>query len=48
VHRVAPTAIASSVSNDGQRWSVDQLAAASAELFAGADPGIPAWGGPAM
>ncbi len=46
VHRVEPTAIASSISNGGQRWTVDQLAEASAELFAGADSGIPAWGGP--
>lgn len=48
VHRVEPTAIASSVSNGGQRWTVDQLTEVSAELFAGADSGIPPWGGPAM
>lgn len=48
VHRMAPTAIATSVSNNGERFSVERLSALRDELFAGADPGVPAWGGPPM
>jgi NAD(P)-dependent dehydrogenase (short-subunit alcohol dehydrogenase family) len=48
VHRMAPATIASSIRNDGERWTVDGLTHAQADLFAGADPGLPPWGGPPM
>jgi NAD(P)-dependent dehydrogenase (short-subunit alcohol dehydrogenase family) len=48
VHRMAPNHIVGSVSAGGQRWTAGGLASASADLFAGADSGIPAWGGPPM
>ena len=48
VHRIAPTTIVSSVTNGGQKWTVDGLSAARSDLFAGADAGVPPWGGPPM
>jgi len=48
VHRMAPTAIATSVSNGGERFTVDSLSALRNELFADASADIPAWGGPPM
>jgi NAD(P)-dependent dehydrogenase (short-subunit alcohol dehydrogenase family) len=48
VHRMAPTAIATSVSNNAQRFTVADLSAVSDQLFAGSDPGVPPWGGPPM
>ena len=48
IHRINPTAIASSATNGGERWTVEALSAARGAIFAGADSGIPAWGGPPM
>ena len=48
VHRINPTAIVSSATNGGQRWTVEALASARDAIFAGADPGVPPWGGPPM
>lgn len=48
VHRMRPMEIASSVRAGGHQWTVEGLAAAQAELFAGAPSGVPAWGGPPM
>jgi NAD(P)-dependent dehydrogenase (short-subunit alcohol dehydrogenase family) len=48
VHRIRPTEIANSITNGQQRWTVDGLAAAKADLFGGAPSGVPAWGGPPM
>lgn len=48
VHRIRPTEIANSITNGQQKWSVEGLAAAKADLFGGAPSGVPAWGGPPM
>ena len=48
VHRIRPTAIMTTVTNDKQRWTVDSLIKAKDELFAGAPSGVPAWGGPPL
>jgi NAD(P)-dependent dehydrogenase (short-subunit alcohol dehydrogenase family) len=48
VHRIAPTTIVSSVTNGGHKWSVAEITAARGDLFAGAESGVPPWGGPAM
>jgi NAD(P)-dependent dehydrogenase (short-subunit alcohol dehydrogenase family) len=48
VHRMRPMEIVSSVRNGGASWTVEGLAAAKDDLFAGAPSGVPAWGGPPM
>ncbi len=48
VHRMHPAAILGSVTAGATRWTVDGLAAAKDDLFAGAPSGVPVWGGPPM
>jgi hypothetical protein len=48
VMRMRPTEILTTVSNGQKRFTVDDLIAVRDELFAGAAPGIPAWGGPPL
>lgn len=48
VHRMRPTEIMATVRNGGAPWTVDALAAAKSDLFAGLPSGVPAWGGPPM
>lgn len=48
LHRIAPTAIAASVANDGKRWTLDEITARRADFFGDSDPGVPTWAGPPM
>jgi NAD(P)-dependent dehydrogenase (short-subunit alcohol dehydrogenase family) len=48
IHRVRPTAIASTITAGSQRWTVAAIGAHRDALFAGEPPGVPAWGGPPM
>lgn len=48
VHWMRPASIAGSVTNDGQRWTPEQIAARMGDLFADGSSGVPAWGGPPM
>ncbi len=48
IHRMRPAEIASSIVAGERRWTVADIAARKAELFAGAPSGVPAWGGPPM
>jgi 3-oxoacyl-[acyl-carrier protein] reductase len=48
VHRMQPSTIAGSIANGQQRWTVDALAAAAAELFGDAPRGVVPFAGPPM
>ena len=48
IHRMQPAQIASSVRAGDHRWTVEEISARRAELFADVADGVPAWGGPPM
>ena len=48
VHRIRPTSILASTTNDQQRWTVDDLIANKARLLGDEPSGVPVWGGPPM
>ena len=48
IHRMQPAQIASTVTADDRRWTVEAISAGRAELFAGTTGGVPTWGGPPM
>ena len=48
IHRMRPAEIASSMKADGQRWTVEQIAAQHHQLFGDMPSGMPDWGGPPM
>ncbi len=48
VHRMQPATILSSVTAGATRWTIEGIAAAKEQLFAGAPSGVPVWGGPPM